>query len=86
VISTYKGHHKCAATEKLYLPRSVGIVSLENLWEREQISVVRYLQRSDDKWLKGLHKFMTVSCETNRSNPVAACRTIVRKYGIMCST
>jgi len=51
-IDKYKGHHKCNSTERLFLPRSLGgrgIVILENLWEREQVSVVGYLQRSDDQ-------------------------------------
>jgi len=57
VINKYKGHHKCMAMERLYLPRSLGgrgIVSIENLWERKQVSVVRYHQRSNDQWLKDL--------------------------------
>ena len=83
IFNAYQGHHKCAAVERLYLPREKGgrgLVSLEQLWEREQISAIQYLQQSCDPWLKGVLNFMADLFESENKNPLAASRTILRKY------
>ena len=85
IISAYQGHHKCAAVERLYLPREKGgrgLVFLEQLWEREQISAIQYLQQSHDPWLKGVLNFMAELCESENKNSLATSRTILRKYAI----
>ena len=85
VITNKKGHHRCAALEWLYLPGKEGgrgLMMVEQQCEKEQISLVAYLQKLEDPWLQAVLHHMITKSRDSSSNPVSACRFILQKYGV----
>lgn len=56
VLKWNKCHHLNAAVERLYLPHEEGLQNLEHEWEREVVSAVEYLERSEDEQVQGALK------------------------------
>ena len=82
VIAANSGHHRCAAIECLYLKRDnggIGIMIIEQQWVREQISMVSYLQQSNNLWLQVFLRHQIKQSLTSSTNPVAAGHITLRK-------
>jgi len=58
------------------------MLSLEHLWEREQVSQIQYLQTSEDPWLKGVLRFYADLCGRDDTNPLVAGRCILQQHVI----
>jgi len=85
IIAQYQGHHKCASIERLYLPREKGgrgLQMIEQVWEREQLSMVAYLGGTRDTMLQAVLKHWVDKCKVESKNPLAASRLILIHYGI----
>ena len=85
VMTQENGHHRGAATERLYLRRDNGgrgVMNVTLIWEREQVSMIRYLQQSVDPWLQAVLSHLISESEFCSTNTVAACRHILKRYEI----
>jgi len=58
-------------------------MNVTHIWEKEQVSMIRYLQQSEDPWLQAALSHLISECEFSSTNPVAACRHILERYEIL---
>lgn len=89
IIRKYKGHHRCASIERLYLNQKDGgrgLMSVQQQWEKEQISLIAYLQLSEDEWLKAVLQNLEKRTVIGKANPLMACRQLIVKYDIQHPT
>lgn len=59
-----------------------GMMMVEHQWEKEQLSLVVYLHKSSDPWLQAVLRHMIALSQQGSTNPVSACRAILRKYDV----
>ena len=85
IITKHQGHHRCAAVERLHLPRNKGgrgLQSIEKVWEREQISIVIYLGKTNNIWLQAVLRHWVERCRSEAKNPLATSRLTLQQYDI----